>query len=62
VADQGPGFAGDPESSMRERPATDGHGIGLSLARTLAHAEGGRLVVTSTGPAPVLTLLLQATR
>lgn len=47
---------------MRERPATDGHGIGLSLARTLAHAEGGRLVVTSTGPAPVLTLLLQATR
>lgn len=58
VADQGVGFTGEPELALERRPGSNGHGIGLALARELAHADGGRLVVTSAGPGPVLTLLL----
>jgi hypothetical protein len=43
---------------MGRREGSDGHGIGLALALELAHAVGGRLVVTCAGPGPVLTLLL----
>jgi signal transduction histidine kinase len=61
IADEGPGFAGDAQGVLRSE-ALDGHGIGLGLARTLADAAGGRLVVTESGPSPVLTLVLRAAR
>ena len=53
VTDEGPGFPVPAESAFARRadPA-GGHGIGLSLARSLAHAEGGRLSITREGPAP----------
>jgi signal transduction histidine kinase len=59
-ADDGPGFEGDPEAAFKRRGPGEGHGIGLSLARSLAHAEGGRLYVSSPGPHPVLTLVVPA--
>jgi signal transduction histidine kinase len=59
-ADDGPGFEGDPEAAFERRGPGEGHGIGLSLARSLAHAEGGRLYVSSPGPHPVLTLVVPA--
>jgi signal transduction histidine kinase len=60
VGDEGAGLGDDPESAFVRRGAgADGHGIGLVLARSLAHAEGGRLTARS-GPAPVVTLMLRA--
>ncbi|MEA2425532.1 MAG: hypothetical protein QOH13_1942 [Thermoleophilaceae bacterium] len=60
VSDDGPGFSEDPETAFVRRRPGSGHGIGLSLARSLTHAEGGRLYVSSPGPKPVLTLVLPA--
>jgi signal transduction histidine kinase len=59
VSDEGPGFrdAGTPFSRRGDSPS--GHGIGLALAQALAHAEGGRLTITRSGPAPVVTLMLR---
>lgn len=61
VQDEGPGFTGDPEVAFTRRTSTlSGHGIGLSLARALAHAEGGRLSLARPGPRPIVELLLRA--
>jgi signal transduction histidine kinase len=61
VSDEGEGLGPTPERAFERRsPDARGHGIGLSLARSLTEAEGGRLVVTAPGPQPVLSVLLPA--
>jgi signal transduction histidine kinase len=57
VSDQGPGFGSDAEEAFL-RGTGAGHGIGLALARSLAHAEGARLQITRLGPDPTVSLLV----
>jgi signal transduction histidine kinase len=56
VADEGAGVT-DPAGVFARR-ANGSHGIGLPLARSLAEAEGARLVLEHPGPRPVFTVLL----
>ncbi|GAA3790002.1 HAMP domain-containing sensor histidine kinase [Streptomyces chiangmaiensis] len=60
VEDQGPGLPQDQDVFAR-RPAGEGHGIGLTLARSLVEAEGGRLFVSRRAPHPCFTWLIAAT-
>jgi signal transduction histidine kinase len=61
VEDEGPGVTGDPEAVFERRSSeARGNGIGLALARSLAAADGGRLVLRRPGPHPVFTVVLPA--
>ena len=60
VADEGEGFDGIGEDPFARRSSPgEGFGIGLSLARSLAVAEGGALTVLRAGPGPVVRLMLR---
>jgi signal transduction histidine kinase len=60
VGDEGAGVDGDPERifDRRHTSSPGGHGIGLSLARSLAEAEGARLVLERARPGPLFALVV----
>ncbi|MFF2851230.1 sensor histidine kinase [Streptomyces sp. NPDC058001] len=58
VEDEGPGLPDDLDVFARRQDAGTGHGIGLALARSLAEAEGGRLMLSRSSPHPRFTWLI----
>ena len=59
VSDEGPGLAAEPDELLAGPTGqADGHGRGLPLARSLAAAAGGTVVVRRAAPRPVFSLLL----
>jgi signal transduction histidine kinase len=58
VTDDGPSVLDEAVVFRRRHPAAQGHGIGLALARSLADADGGRLLLSRPGPAPKFSLVL----
>jgi signal transduction histidine kinase len=62
VTDQGPGVDDAAVAFERRRSAGNGTGIGLSLARRLAEAEGGRLSLVRAAPGATFQLLVPRTR
>ncbi len=61
VSDEGPGVEGDPEHAFERRSdPRSGRGLGLALARSLAEAEGARLLLRSPGSVPTFSLLMVA--
>jgi nitrogen-specific signal transduction histidine kinase len=59
VSDEGPGLATESDELLAGPTGrADGHGRGLPLARSLAAATGGTLVVRRGTPRPVFSLLL----
>lgn len=61
VSDEGPGIVGDTDAIFRRRVSGGtGHGIGLSLAGSLAYAEGATLTIDAPGPCPTFRLTLRA--
>jgi signal transduction histidine kinase len=58
VSDEGLGSL-DPRRVF-DRRSTGDHGVGLALARSLAEAEGARLVLERSGPAPTFAIVIPA--
>ena len=60
VGDEGSTSLDSGQIFARRSPSTHGHGIGLSLARSLVEAEGGRLTLASDEPTTTFSLLLRS--
>jgi signal transduction histidine kinase len=62
VCDEGDGITGETTQIFERRaPGSFGHGIGLALARSLADAEGARLVLEHAAPHPIFAVVLPTT-